>query len=476
MGIGLQIAGGFGRRLSQYMQEKEKFDWENKRAERKFGMTTGQLGVKKAEEKAGIVVDKVKYLQERGLDNNILRYAFDQEKISGIDKLYNEVLEGSDQATGEQLNRLVNVSKDYAATDNRPWTEVVKEAMQIYATPENAAKHTDQQKQQKGFWAAMLADPSTTSGYDDTQRYGGYTRADQDRIIMASATTPRGEGLLKIDRTARIEKMDPRDYRSLALALEENYTPKKDQLDNIIRNNYDESTSAKLSQELQRNIAKGDWWSITAKHGDNILNAYLEQERLAPTSVINNISISEGIREWVKSKTDSKYWDKVLDKSMQELITDSGFSEAEIKSMPVFYSEVEFVNAIREKKISKGQPFLVYDPVAGTYKMDLGGPTPEIIQTGNTGVEPPDIENYTVEPKPEGGRSVAADKRAWDAQYKGIYNDDGTMIFAGPRPPQSKKALGVRVPGVDKYKQWNDKYGETHNPITGWPKIARFKQ
>ena len=253
MGIGLQIAGGFGRRLSQYMQEKEKFDWENKRAERKFGMTTGQLGVKKAEEKAGIVVDKVKYLQERGLDNNILRYAFDQEKISGIDKLYNEVLEGSDQASGEQLNRLVNVSKDYAATDNRPWTEVVKEAMQIYATPENAAKHTDQQKQQKGFWAAMLADPSTTSGYDDTQRYGGYTRADQDRIIMASATTPRGEGLLKIDRTARVEKMDARDYRSLALALEENYSRKENQLINSIRKM---PNAAGVEQEFVRNINK----------------------------------------------------------------------------------------------------------------------------------------------------------------------------------------------------------------------------
>ena len=476
MGIGLQIAGGFGRRLSQYMQEKEKFDWENKRAERKFGMTTGQLGVKKAEEKAGIVVDKVKYLQERGLDNNILRYAFDQEKISGIDKLYNEVLEGSDQASGEQLNRLVNVSKDYAATDNRPWTEVVKEAMQIYATPENAAKHTDQQKQQKGFWAAMLADPSTTSGYDDTQRYGGYTRADQDRIIMASATTPRGEGLLKIDRTARIEKMDPRDYRALAAALEENYKPKREQLDTIIRNNYDTSTSSKLSQELQRNIAKGDWWSITARHGDNILNAYLEQERLAPTSVINNISISEDIREWVKSKTDSKYWDKVLDKSMQELITDSGFSEAEIKSMPVFNSIIDAKKAKNENKITKGNPILIYDPVAGTYKMDLGGPTPEIIQTENTGVKPPDIENYTVEPKPKGDRSKVAAARAWTAKYGGIYNDDGTMIYAGPRPTQTNKALGVRVPGIDKYKQWNDKYGETHDPITGWPKIARFKQ
>ena len=473
MGIGLQIAGGFGRRLSQYMQEKEKFDWENKRAERKFGMTTGQLGVKKAEEKAGIVVDKVKYLQERGLDNNILRYAFDQEKIAGIDKLYNEVLEGSDQATGEQLNRLVNVSKDYAATDNRPWTEVVKEAMQIYATPENAAKHTDQQKQQKGFWAAMLADPSTTSGYDDTQRYDGYTRADQDRIIMASATTPRGEGLLKIDRTARIEKMDARDYRALASALEDNYNRKENQLINSIRKM---PNAAGVEQEFVRNINNEDFWSITAKYGDKILAGYLEQERLAPTSVTNNMAVGEGIREWVKSKTDSKYWDRVLDKSMQELITDSRFSEAEIKSMPVFDSIIDAKKAKNENKISKGNPILIYDPVAGIYKMDLGGSTPEIIQTENTGVKVTDIENYTVDPKPEGGRSVAADKRAWDAQYKGIYNNDGTMIFAGPRPPQTNKALGVRVPGIDKYKQWNDKYGETHNPITGWPKIARFKQ
>ena len=95
MGIGLQIAGGFGKRLSGYMQEKEKYDWENKRAERKFGMTTGTMGVAKAEEKAGVAVGKLKYLQERGLDNNILRFAWDQEKVAGIDKLYNEVQEGT---------------------------------------------------------------------------------------------------------------------------------------------------------------------------------------------------------------------------------------------------------------------------------------------------------------------------------------------------------------------------------------------
>ena len=351
MGIGLQIAGGFGRRLSQYMQEKEKFDWENKRAERKFGMTTGQLGVKKAEEKAGIVVDKVKYLQERGLDNNILRYAFDQEKIAGIDKLYNEVLEGSDQASGEQLNRLVNVSKDYAATDNRPWTEVVKEAMQIYATPENAAKHTDQQREQKGFWAAMLADPSTTSGYDDTQRYGGYTRSDQDRIIMASATTPRGEGLLKIDRTARVEKMDARDYRSLALALEENYSRKENQLINSIRKM---PNAAGVEQEFVRNINNEDFWSITAKYGNKILGGYLEQERLAPTSVTNNMAVGEGIREWVKSQIDSKYWDKAFERSLNTLVKGSEYSESDIKSMPKFNSRTDAIIAKNENKITKG--------------------------------------------------------------------------------------------------------------------------
>ena len=370
MGIGLQIAGGFGKRLSEYMEEKEQFDWENKRAERKFGMTTGQLGVKKAEEKAGIVVDKVKYLQERGLDNNILRYAFDQEKIAGIDKLYNEVLEGSDQASGEQLNRLVNVSKDYAATDNRPWTEVVKEAMQIYATPENAAKHTDQQKQQKGFWAAMLADPSTTSGYDDTQRYGGYTRSDQDRIIMASATTPRGEGLLKIDRTARVEKMDARDYRSLALALEENYSRKENQLINSIRKM---PNAAGVEQEFVRNINNEDFWSITAKYGNKILGGYLEQERLAPTSVTNNMAVGEGIREWVKSQIDSKYWDKAFERSLNTLVKGSEYSESDIKSMPKFNSRTDAIIAKNENKITKGNPILIFDPLTLTYKIDIAG-------------------------------------------------------------------------------------------------------
>ena len=370
MGIGLQIAGGFGKRLSEYMEEKEQFDWENKRAERKFGMTTGQLGVKKAEEKAGIVVDKVKYLQERGLDNNILRYAFDQEKIAGIDKLYNEVLEGSDQASGEQLNRLVNVSKDYAATDNRPWTEVVKEAMQIYATPENAAKHTDQQREQKGFWAAMLADPSTTSGYDDTQRYGGYTRSDQDRIIMASATTPRGEGLLKIDRTARVEKMDARDYRSLALALEENYSRKENQLINSIRKM---PNAAGVEQEFVRNINNEDFWSITAKYGNKILGGYLEQERLAPTSVTNNMAVGEGIREWVKSQIDSKYWDKAFERSLNTLVKGSEYSESDIKSMPKFNSRTDAIIAKNENKITKGNPILIFDPLTLTYKIDIAG-------------------------------------------------------------------------------------------------------
>ena len=397
MGIGLQIAGGFGKRLSEYMEEKEQFDWENKRAERKFGMTTGQLGVKKAEEKAGIVVDKVKYLQERGLDNNILRYAFDQEKIAGIDKLYNEVLEGSDQASGEQLNRLVNVSKDYAATDNRPWTEVVKEAMQIYATPENAAKHTDQQREQKGFWAAMLADPSTTSGYDDTQRYGGYTRADQDRIIMASATTPRGEGLLKIDRTARIKDLSITDFTRIKNGTDTNISNEIELTMDLITANASSigdgsKSSPQLRQDFLNMQRNDDWIGITKLYGDNILQSLYDAESSFPGAILANPNISRGKKSWLKNKlniessennqnnTDSLVKTSDIDYTEEFEKAKSSFPKGTDLNAPKFNSVAEVQAAIKDKTIKSTDAYFIYTPSGGweyMNKIDLANFSPK---------------------------------------------------------------------------------------------------
>ena len=371
MGIGLQIAGGFGRRLSGYMQEKEKYDWENKRAERKFGMTTGTMGVAKAEEKAGVAVDKLKYLQERGLDNNILRFAWDQEKVAGIDKLYNEVQEGSAEATGEQLNKLVNLAKDYAATDDRPWSEVVREAMQIYATPENAKKATGKQKEQKSFWSAMLADPSSTSGYDDGKRYGGYTRADQDRIIMASATTPRGEGLLKLDRSKRIDEYDFRDYKGLALALDVPYKTAEYNLLESFKKMTDATAGAKEQQRYNKLKKAGKWFDITALYGDEILYPYLEQEQLKPNSVITNTSIDLKIRNWVELHT--KDFPSIYNKSIPNIMKESDLTEEDIEALPK-YPYIEAVIADRSKgKLKEGvDSFLLYNRATDEYQLIKG--------------------------------------------------------------------------------------------------------
>ena len=482
MGIGLQIAGGFGRRLSGYMQEKEKYDWENKRAERKFGMTTGTMGVAKAEEKAGVAVGKLKYLQERGLDNNILRFAWDQEKVAGIDKLYNEVQEGSAEATGEQLNKLVNLAKDYAATDDRPWSEVVREAMQIYATPENAQKATGKQKEQKSFWASMLADPSTTSGYDDGKRYGGYTRADQDRIIMSSATTPRGEGLLKIDRSKRIDEYDFRDYRGLALALEVPYKTAEENLLESFKKMPDAAAGANEQQKYNRLKKAKKWFDISASYGDEILYPYLEQEQLKPNSVITNTSIDKEIRNWVELHT--KDFPSIYNKSIPNIMKESDLTEEDIEALPKYtYIEAAIADRSRGKLKEGVDSFLLYNRATDEYQLIKGNTniTPSVsskvidqidqtVKKTTTALNPTDFEK--VEARPTGPKNLK--RFEWDKKYKNIYTPEGTLIVVPPRPPEGETTRGGGRSSVkiNPYKQWNDKYEKTHDPKTGIPFIA----
>ena len=382
MGIGLQIAGGFGRRLSGYMQEKEKYDWENKRAERKFGMTTGMMGVAKAEEKADATISKVNYLiNDRGIDKDILRFAFDQEKVAGINKIYDEVNLGSDQASGKQLNKLFNLAKDYAAVDDRPWSEVVREAYQIYATPENAAKHTQEQKDKKSFWASMLADPSTTSGYDDGQRYSGYTRADQNRIIMSSATTPRGEGTIKIDRSKRIEKLSPTDYYRFDSSTKTLIADQIELAEEKLKSTSDPAKGAALQQNLSRMQRKDDWVGITSLYGDNILQPLYNAEQQFPGAILNNPAISKGKKDWLRNKF-AKEEEEIGDGSSVVKIpvavtggtidfaaefekAKSSFPKDTDLTAPRFNSVADLLKATADKTILDTDPYFVYVPGEG---------------------------------------------------------------------------------------------------------------
>jgi len=80
------------------------------------------------------------------------------------------------------------------------------------------------------------------------------------------------------------------------------------------------------------------------------------------------------------------------------------------------------------------------------------------------GVVQPEIVTETLISKPEpvekrpAGKERAA-KIAWDKKYKGKYNNEGTPIVVDPMPPEE----GPRR------QAWMSKYGETHDPDTGYP-------
>jgi len=379
MGIGLSIAGGFGNRLSEFMRDKEKFGWEKKQAERKFGMTTGTLGVAKAEDMAAQNVDKVNYMLDRNVDPKLLRFVFDQDKVAGINSLYDTIQGGSASASGEQLNALVDYTKNVAEVDNRPWRDVFLEAGQIYATPKGEV--TNEQKNNKNFFARMLADPGT-SDYDDGKRYGGYTRADQDRIIMASTTTPRGQDSIRINRDKIMPDLSTTDYSRIntqtlsAIELQQDIVK-----NNVIRR-------GKNPTEDERNydimLANDDWIGITSIYGDAMLQSLYEAENSFPGGVLNNPAITQGQKAWLRNKF-AKEEEQISDGSsvVNTSVTGkvgaaepidfaaefekakSSFPEGTDLTAPRFNSPAELKEAIAAKTISDLDPYFVYVPGEG---------------------------------------------------------------------------------------------------------------
>jgi len=82
-----------------------------------------------------------------------------------------------------------------------------------------------------------------------------------------------------------------------------------------------------------------------------------------------------------------------------------------------------------------------------------------------TGAAQPEVVTEALMSKPEPvekrptAREARAAKIAWDNKYKGKYNNEGTPIVVDPMPPEE----GPRR------QAWMSKYGETHDPDTGYP-------
>ena len=89
----------------------------------------------------------------------------------------------------------------------------------------------------------------------------------------------------------------------------------------------------------------------------------------------------------------------------------------------------------------------------------------DIIADAVAGVVPPKVETKPSisKPKPVEKRPTAREdlelKKEWDKKYKGKYNHEGTPIVVGPMPTEE----GPRR------QAWMSKYGETHDPDTGYP-------
>lgn len=132
-----------------------------------------------------------------------------------------------------------------------------------------------------------------------------------------------------------------------------------------------------------------------------------------------------------------------------------------------------------------------YTPKADTEEKDKTETTkPEVVSTTEESkmaelpYAEPTVSQSVAEPlppekhRPGGDRKAGfgdADIRQWDRQYGGRYTFDGQPILVEPRPtdPKAKiyiyKGVKKRKSQVNAMDNWDDQYGDTHNP-DGTPK------
>jgi len=114
---------------------------------------------------------------------------------------------------------------------------------------------------------------------------------------------------------------------------------------------------------------------------------------------------------------------------------------------------------------------------------ELNGGT-EPAAEGGTGTEPAAEPAVTdgVTPRPEGtvdpldlNAPIDTDaQQEWDRKYEGKYDPTtGDAIVVPKRPAKSETRDEMKISGriskVSLYKEWMDKYGDTHDPETGLP-------
>ena len=105
--------------------------------------------------------------------------------------------------------------------------------------------------------------------------------------------------------------------------------------------------------------------------------------------------------------------------------------------------------------------------VEGSYNSDLTlkvQPTESAIEA-----RPSDfVGSITTEEDFEKVSTIENGQSSWDEKYEGKYNYDGTYILVRPQGPRPEE---INSRELYEYDLWDAKYGDTHDPRTGYPLI-----
>ena len=495
----LSFVAGAAEQFTKNKDEFKKELRENKRRQRDWMNTYGNKVLNESKQKEEAVTSALKDLESRGLSQPDVLQLMQRHGVDAVLDLKKYVTEYEDKngtrVDADLMNKVWKAADDFTLTSDNYGDAVSK----VFGTNKaGATAPVIQEAEERSFFDKIKANLS--GAYEDeeysdflddpTEGIGNQSINDLRRMAAASPSMLGTEGAAVFDRSVlrgsesttseraswkelkgtilsnALNSLDPTVANQIRVMQGEisDISRNDDEQWNILTATNAPEEYKEAIAEATRNAAQG----IDLGGNRAAWNSYGGQDAL--NAILNPLTLEQELENRELNREDLKAFDTV----------------AEVTTYFAENPNVEFAIVGDEFAINKN-----YNPAATTEPVDEPSDDPTV-DTSELPVEEgtynsdltlkaqPTVAPEGIPKRPEpryaGGEKTRPlqkplNRRAiddWDDQYEDKYNPDATYKIVRPQGPRPEDTNSREY---YEYELWDATYGDTHDPLTGYPLI-----
>ena len=482
------FAAGAADQYVENVEKKNDYYRDLMTKQEDYMMRYGRKIVNDRTSMANSAVEMLDALEAGGLDPKsaeelVSNYGY--QGVSALKKLQEQFETQYDGATLD-LNAVFKGSEDYVRQEGYDIDQALKDQFLVeVAKADTSAGDAASDAEDRGFFASlgdMFVDGGGAKARYEASRIApsvaGYSY--NDILAMEGMGMPASRGLPTFDRSALADpaagKLNDASQNRLAIRLTDSIVDSSTMTDrewrdalgindpkditvgqklNWIINNRPEEASGLLRKfNIDGELANNTILSVMLGGPDILADLLKEPEE--ETIIEPVVPSSEALAELAENNIDPA-----------TVLT----YDTEAKAAEAFKNDTTIQFALVNGELLSNETYEAPSIIEDTTTSKTNLPAKPPIVTETSGKTSPLTDQSIQTPTKESD----SDRAEWEEKYGGKLNDDGSYILANPRPLEAvlKKRYGSNPTTVRRMLEgWDRKYGNTHDPITGYPLLG----